>query len=110
MRDLGGESIRATLTSAPGNGASFGGIKVVAPNGWFAARPSGTEDVYKIYAESFRDQEHLRHIEREPRGAKARCFMSPPSGPCEAPPATPRTRHARKYASNVQRHPRRSRT
>jgi phosphoglucomutase len=59
---LGGEPIVAKLTRAPGNGAEIGGLKVVAANGWFAARPSGTEDVYKIYAESFRDQAHLARI------------------------------------------------
>ena len=53
------------LTTAPGNGAPIGGLKVVTENGWFAARPSGTEDVYKIYAESFRDREHLRRIQEE---------------------------------------------
>ena len=51
---------RSVLTAAPGNGQPFGGIKVATDNGWFAARPSGTEDVYKIYAESFRSEEHLR--------------------------------------------------
>ena len=59
---LGGEPILAKLTRAPGNGAEIGGLKVVAANGWFAARPSGTEDVYKIYAESFRDEAHLGRI------------------------------------------------
>ena len=55
------------LTDAPGNGAPIGGLKVVAEHGWFAARPSGTEDVYKIYAESFRGAEHLRRIQDEAR-------------------------------------------
>ena len=59
---LAGEPILARLTRAPGNGAGIGGLKVVAENGWFAARPSGTEDVYKIYAESFRDEAHLGRI------------------------------------------------
>ncbi len=59
---LAGEPIVAKLTRAPGNGAEIGGLKVVAANGWFAARPSGTEDVYKIYAESFRDDAHLSRI------------------------------------------------
>jgi phosphoglucomutase len=59
---LAGEPITGKLTSAPGNGAPIGGLKVIAANGWFAARPSGTEDVYKIYAESFRDERHLRAI------------------------------------------------
>ncbi len=62
---LAGEPITATLTTAPGNGASLGGLKVETANGWFAARPSGTEDVYKIYAESFLDQAHLRRIQAE---------------------------------------------
>jgi phosphoglucomutase len=59
---LAGEPITARLTSAPGNGAPIGGLKVIAASGWFAARPSGTEDLYKIYAESFRDERHLRAI------------------------------------------------
>ena len=62
---LAGEPITAMLTTAPGNGASLGGLKVKTANGWFAARPSGTEDVYKIYAESFLDQAHLRRIQAE---------------------------------------------
>jgi phosphoglucomutase len=74
MRALGGEPVRATLTVAPGNGASFGGIKVIADNGWFAARPSGTEDVYKIYAESFRGEDHLRTIQQEAQDAIAELF------------------------------------
>jgi phosphoglucomutase len=60
--ELAGEPIRQVLDRAPGNGAPIGGVKVVAESGWFAARPSGTEDVYKIYAESFRGEEHLDHI------------------------------------------------
>jgi len=62
---LAGESITAKLTSAPANGAPIGGLKVVARTGWFAARPSGTENIYKIYAESFKDQAHLDAIVRE---------------------------------------------
>ena len=62
---LAGESITARLTHAPGNGAAIGGLKVVAENGWFAARPSGTENIYKIYAESFRDPAHLDAIVSE---------------------------------------------
>ena len=62
---LAGEAITAKLTRAPGNNASIGGLKVVAKSGWFAARPSGTEDIYKIYAESFRDQAHLDAIVSE---------------------------------------------
>jgi phosphoglucomutase len=64
-KDLAGEPIETKLTRAPGNNAPIGGIKVVAKNGWFAARPSGTEDVYKIYAESFLDKEHLRQIQHD---------------------------------------------
>jgi phosphoglucomutase len=63
--DLAGEKVQAILTCAPGNGAPIGGLKVVAESGWFAARPSGTEDIYKIYAESFRGAEHLRRILEE---------------------------------------------
>ena len=64
-KDLAGEPIEAKLTRAPGNNEPIGGIKVVAANGWFAARPSGTEDVYKIYAESFRSEEHLKQIQKD---------------------------------------------
>jgi len=53
------------LTQAPGNGAAIGGLKVVTEHGWFAARPSGTEDIYKIYAESFQGIDHLHRIQRE---------------------------------------------
>ena len=63
--DLAGETITAKLTKAPSNGADIGGLKVVAESGWFAARPSGTENVYKIYAESFKDQAHLDRIVEE---------------------------------------------
>ena len=62
---LAGDPITQMLTTAPGNGASIGGLKVATEYGWFAARPSGTEDVYKLYAESFRDEDHLRRIQRE---------------------------------------------
>jgi phosphoglucomutase len=64
---LAGETITAKLTRAPGNDAAIGGLKVVAANGWFAARPSGTENIYKIYAESFRDERHLEAIVAEAR-------------------------------------------
>jgi phosphoglucomutase len=66
-RSLAGEPITATLTAAPGNGAALGGLKVTSENGWFAARPSGTEDVYKIYAESFLGADHLARIQDEAR-------------------------------------------
>jgi len=65
---LAGEKIQNTLTRAPGNDAPIGGLKVVAENGWFAARPSGTEDIYKIYAESFRGADHLARIVTEAQG------------------------------------------
>jgi phosphoglucomutase len=76
IKQLAGEPIRATLNAAPGNGQPFGGIKVVTDNGWFAARPSGTEDVYKIYAESFRDQAHLKQIQQEAQDAIASVFAN----------------------------------
>jgi len=63
--ELAGEPITAKLTRAPGNNAAIGGLKVVAENGWFAARPSGTEEIYKLYAESFKGREHLRRIQEE---------------------------------------------
>jgi phosphoglucomutase len=62
---LAGDPIQAILTTAPGNGEAIGGVKVVTANGWFAARPSGTEEVYKLYAESFRGTDHLRRIQEE---------------------------------------------
>ena len=65
--ELAGEEITAKLTEAPGNGAKIGGLKVVTESAWFAARPSGTEDVYKIYAESFRGPEHLAQVQEEAR-------------------------------------------
>jgi phosphoglucomutase len=65
--ELAGETITAKLTKAPGNGAPFGGLKVATRSGWFAARPSGTEDVYKIYAESFLGREHLARLQDEAR-------------------------------------------
>ena len=74
MTELAGEPVRATLTKAPGNGTAFGGLKVVAETGWFALRPSGTEDVYKIYAESFRGEDHLRQIQQEAKDAVAALF------------------------------------
>ena len=65
IAEMAGEPIKSVLTKAPGNDAPIGGIKVVADSGWFAARPSGTEDIYKIYAESFRGEDHLRALLRE---------------------------------------------
>lgn len=73
-RELAGEKILQTLTVAPGNGAPIGGIKVIAENGWFAARPSGTEEVYKLYAESFRGVDHLHRIQTQAQELIARIF------------------------------------
>jgi phosphoglucomutase len=73
-KELAGEKIEAMLTKAPGNGAAIGGLKVVTKNGWFAARPSGTEDVYKIYAESFLGKDHLRRIQDEAREVISKVF------------------------------------
>jgi phosphoglucomutase len=72
--ELAGERIGSMLTAAPGNGAAIGGLKVSTANGWFAARPSGTEDVYKIYAESFLGPDHLRRIQQEARELVAALF------------------------------------
>jgi len=76
ITQLAGEPVCATLNAAPGNGQPFGGIKVAAESGWFAARPSGTEDVYKIYAESFRNEAHLRQIQQEAQHAISGVFVS----------------------------------
>ena len=73
---LAGAPVKAVLTTAPGNGEKFGGIKVVAADGWFAARPSGTEDVYKIYAESFRSTVHLQQIQSEAQQLVSRSLES----------------------------------
>ncbi len=76
---LAGEPVIAKLTSAPGNGAPIGGLKVVTENGWFAARPSGTENIYKIYAESFKDQSHLAAIVQEAQEIVTDALGSPAS-------------------------------
>ena len=92
LTDLAGEKIETILTRAPGNGAPIGGVKIAARHGWFAARPSGTEDVYKTYAESFHGTAHLRCIlaeaqtmitnaiagapKRDQRGALSRCHQT----------------------------------
>ena len=75
-RELAGEPITAMLTEAPGNKASIGGLKVTTANGWFAARPSGTEDVYKLYAESFKGQAHLRRIQEDAQALIKQVFSS----------------------------------
>ena len=72
--ELAGDPIRAILTKAPGNGEAIGGLKVVTDNGWFAVRPSGTEDVYKLYAESFHDRDHLKRIQEDAQALVARIF------------------------------------
>jgi phosphoglucomutase len=78
--ELAGERVTAKLTRAPGNGAAIGGLKVVTENGWFAARPSGTEDIYKIYAESFIDEAHLRRIQEEAKAIVAAAFAAGGAG------------------------------
>jgi phosphoglucomutase len=78
LTDLAGEKIKTILTHAPGNSAPIGGVKVIAKNGWFAARPSGTEDIYKIYAESFRGADHLRHLLEEAQAIVSDALATPP--------------------------------
>ena len=75
-RELAGEPIIAKLTNAPGNNAPIGGLKVVTQNGWFAARPSGTEEIYKIYAESFNGQDHLSQIQEEAQAIVSAAFRT----------------------------------
>lgn len=75
--ELAGEAIEAKLTRAPGNNQPIGGLKVVTKNGWFAARPSGTEEVYKIYAESFLGESHLKQIQGDAQSALSRVFAKP---------------------------------
>ncbi len=82
--ELAGEKIQDILTQAPGNGAAIGGLKVTAASGWFAARPSGTENIYKIYAESFRGADHLRRIQAEAQAIVTAALAAPAH-----PPATP---------------------
>jgi phosphoglucomutase len=79
IETLAGDPITAKLTSAPGNGAPIGGLKVMTDNGWFAARPSGTENIYKIYAESFKDQGHLAAIVQEAQEIVTDALRSPDS-------------------------------
>jgi phosphoglucomutase len=74
--ELAGEPIKAKLTRAPGNDAAIGGLKVITQNGWFAARPSGTEDIYKIYAESFLGEDHLRRIQQEAQAIVSAAFAA----------------------------------
>jgi phosphoglucomutase len=81
LTELAGERIQAVLTRAPGNGAAIGGLKVVAESGWFAARPSGTEDIYKIYAESFRGDDHLRRLLEEAQTIVTGALTASPPSP-----------------------------
>jgi phosphoglucomutase len=74
---LAGDPVEKKLTRAPGNDAPIGGVKIVAMNGWFAARPSGTEDVYKIYAESFLSEDHLKTIQKEAEAIIGRLLGAP---------------------------------
>lgn len=76
--ELAGEKIRSILTKAPGDGNAIGGVKVIAETGWFAARPSGTEEIYKIYAESFQGREHLQRIEEEAQAIIGQAFAAAP--------------------------------
>jgi phosphoglucomutase len=78
LTQLAGEKILATYTKAPGNDAPIGGIKLAAANGWFAVRPSGTEEVYKLYAESFRSEAHLHEIQKQAGDAVTRLFAAQP--------------------------------
>jgi phosphoglucomutase len=81
---LAGEPITAKLTRAPGNDSPIGGLKVVTASGWFAARPSGTENIYKIYAESFRDQAHLNAIVSEAQVIVSNALNATDPGPRQA--------------------------
>jgi phosphoglucomutase len=86
--DLAGERILTLLTQAPGNGAPIGGLKVVAENAWFAARPSGTEAIYKIYAESFRGAAHLARVLEQAQAIVARALTQGPGPETAATEAT----------------------
>jgi phosphoglucomutase len=77
MTELGGDPVTAVLTTAPGDGRPIGGVKVLTAHGWFAARPSGTEAVYKLYAESFKGSQHLRRIQEEAQLAIEKVFRRP---------------------------------
>jgi phosphoglucomutase len=76
VSELGDDPIEAVLTAAPGNGAPIGGLKVVTAHGWIAARPSGTEAIYKLYAESFRGPEHLRLLQNEAQALVSRALAA----------------------------------
>jgi phosphoglucomutase len=87
-RELAGDTIRSIITTAPGNGESIGGLKVITDEGWFAVRPSGTEDVYKLYAESFRDRAHLERIQTEAQALVIRLFAQSSRPPTAVQDAT----------------------
>jgi len=89
--ELGGEKIQARLTRAPGNNAPIGGLKVTTQNGWFAARPSGTEDIYKIYAESFRGKDHLHAIVADAQTIVSDALSASAAAPRPGPTVAPRT-------------------
>jgi phosphoglucomutase len=90
ISELAGEKIQTILTQAPGNGAPLGGLKVVAESGWFAVRPSGTEDIYEVYAESFRGEDHLRRLLEEAQAIVGEVLAAspPPSGISSGPKST----------------------
>jgi phosphoglucomutase len=92
MTELAGEKIQSILTHAPGNDAPIGGLKVMAASGWFAARPSGTEDIYKIYAESFRGTDHLRRILAEAQAIVGAALAALAQQPVDAPGTNPSSR------------------
>jgi phosphoglucomutase len=83
--ELAGEKFQSILTKAPGNGAAIGGLKVITKNGWFAARPSGTEDIYKIYAESFLGPDHLHRILAEAQAIVDAALVPPTQRPENRP-------------------------
>jgi phosphoglucomutase len=86
VKELAGDTIRGILTTAPGNKASIGGLKVLTDFGWFAVRPSGTEEVYKLYAESFRDRRHLAQIQAEAQALVSGLFaQASPHLPATSP-------------------------
>jgi phosphoglucomutase len=89
-KELAGEKITQLLTRAPGNDAPIGGLKVVTQNAWFAARPSGTEDIYKVYAESFRGNDHLRLLLAEAQAIVNDAFAA--AGGASSAGAAPPTR------------------
>ena len=95
LTELAGEKIQTVLTHAPGNGAPIGGLKVMAESGWFAARPSGTENIYKIYAESFRGADHLRRILEEAQTIVSDALRGTAAGDRSGAKVRPRYRSAR---------------